>query len=148
MHHLAQLNIARMKYAPDASEFADFVAALEPVNASADSSPGFVWRLVSEDNDSSDLAAFEAQGWLVNMSVWEKLEDLKSFIRSPAHLAVMKRRAEWFRKVEVYMCLWWVPVGHLPGFSEARSRLEHLRLNGPTVESFNFARSFPPPTDS
>lgn len=135
-------------YAPDDPEFADFVNALDPVNSSADASPGFAWRLVSDDADSQALEAFEAQGWLVNMSVWESLEDLKNFIRTPAHLAVMRRRAEWFQKVENYLCLWWVPQGHVPSFGEAMERLEHLRECGPTDVAFTFAKPFPAKADA
>lgn len=134
-----------MRYAHDDPAFADFVNALDPVNASADASPGFVWRLVSDESESESLAAFEADGWLVNMSVWESLDALKAFIRSPLHLSVMQRRAEWFKKVDVYLCLWWVADGHWPSFEEAMDRLEHLREHGPTPAAFSFARTFPPP---
>lgn len=134
-----------MRYAPADPAFADFVEALDPVNASADSSPGFIWRLVSDASESESLEAFEADGWLVNMSLWETLEHLKNFIRSPRHLAVMRRRAEWFKKVDVYVCLWWVPDGHIPSFDEAMERLENLKQRGPTPFAFNFARTFDPP---
>lgn len=133
-----------MKYAYDDPAFADFVAALDPVNASAEQSPGFIWRLVSTDSPPPALAAFEAEGWLVNMSLWASLEDLKRFVRSPRHMAVMKRREEWFEKVEVYLCLWWVEDGHIPTFEEAMERLAHLREHGPTPHAFNFARAFDP----
>lgn len=134
-----------MRYAPDDPAFADFVEALDPVNASADLSPGFIWRLESDASDSDSLEAFEASGWLVNMSIWETLEDLKRFIRSPRHVAVMRRRAEWFEKVEVYLCLWWVSDGHIPSFEEAMERLDHLKQRGPSPFAFNFVRTFDPP---
>lgn len=131
-----------MKYAQDDPAFADFVAALDPVNAAADASPGFVWRLASDAGDSPALAEFEGRGWLVNMSVWESLEDLTRFIRSPLHLAVMRRRAEWFEPTDVSLCLWWVPAGHRPGFEEAMARLEHLRAHGPTQHAFTFSEFY------
>ena len=134
-----------MRYAPDDPAFADFVNALDPVNDTADASPGFVWRLVSEESDSRSLASFEAQGWLVNMSLWESLDALKTFIRSPSHLEVMKRRTEWFERVDLYLCLWWVPDGHRPDFDEAMERMENLRRHGPTQYAFNFATPFEAP---
>lgn len=134
-----------MRYAQDDPAFADFVAALDPVNASAEASPGFVWRLVSDASDSKSLREFEAGGWLVNMSVWESIDDLKAFVRSSQHLDVMKRRAEWFERVDVYLCLWWVPDGHRPDFEEAMERLDGLRRNGPTAHAFNFAATFGAP---
>ena len=50
---LAQINIARMR-APLADPImADFVANLPPINALADTSPGFVWRLQTEEGDAT-----------------------------------------------------------------------------------------------
>jgi Domain of unknown function (DUF3291) len=40
--HLAQLNVGRMLGPIDAPEITDFVANLEPINAIADTAPGFV----------------------------------------------------------------------------------------------------------
>jgi hypothetical protein len=42
---LAQVNIARMRAPLDSPLLADFVADLDPVNATADTAPGFLWRL-------------------------------------------------------------------------------------------------------
>ncbi len=57
-YHLVQLNIAKMKYPIDAAEMADFVDNLENINALADSSPGFVWRLQTEDGDATGIDFF------------------------------------------------------------------------------------------
>lgn len=146
MHQLAQLNIARSRYGKDDSAMRDFIDALDPVNATADQGPGFVWRLVSDDDDSPELAEFEASGWLVNMSVWESLENLKQFMTTPLHLSIMRRRAEWFIKQDQpTMVLWWVEPGHRPTFAEAMDRLEHLRLHGPGQAAFDFSHPYPPP---
>lgn len=146
MFHLAQLNIAKMKFGMEDEPMVDFVTALDPVNASADAHPGFVWRLASDDNPPADLADFEQQGWLVNMSVWEDLESLRAFISSPRHLAIMRRRAEWFEKQDAAtMVLWWVRAGHRPDFAEAMQRLEQLRAQGPGPAAFTFGKPFPRP---
>jgi hypothetical protein len=142
---LAQLNVARMKFAPDDPAMADFMAALDPVNASAEASPGFVWRMVSGVDDPPDQQAFEASGWLLNITVWQSLDDLLNFVRSADHLAIMRRRSEWFEAVEVNLCLWWVADGHHPTFAECMERLEHLRVHGPTLQAFNFRSPFEAP---
>jgi len=79
------------------------------------------------------------------MSVWTDVESLAAFVYRTGHRDVMRRRAEWFHKVEVFMCLWWVPVGHVPTPQEGIARLELLRRFGPTTEAFTFREPFPAP---
>jgi Domain of unknown function (DUF3291) len=73
-YHLAQVNIGRVRDAIDSPLLADFVAALDPVNQLADESPGFVWRLQTEDGDATAIRPYDDDSILVNMSVWESLE--------------------------------------------------------------------------
>jgi hypothetical protein len=143
-HHLAQLNIAQMKFAIDAPELTEFVARLEDVNALADDSSGFVWRLQTEDGDATAIDYFGPE-YLVNMSVWEDVESLHNYVYRTAHNEVMARRKEWFeRMLKVYSVLWWIPAGTIPTIAEADQRLQNLRQNGPTAEAFTFKKIFPP----
>jgi hypothetical protein len=144
-YHLAQINIGRLKAPMDAPETAGFAGALDRINALADTQPGFVWRLVGEGNNATDIAAFDDPMMLLNMSVWTDIESLAAFVYRTGHRDVMRRRAEWFHKVEVFMCLWWVPIGHIPTPEEAIARLETLRRLGPTAEAFTFRQPFPAP---
>ena len=66
---LAQLNIAWMKEPLDSPLLADFVANLDRINALADRSPGFVWRLETDEGDATALRPL-GDDVLVNMSVW------------------------------------------------------------------------------
>ncbi len=68
-YHLAQLNIAWMKTPLESPEMADFVANLERINALAEGSPGYVWRLQDEAGDATAIRPFgdEVFG---NPSVW------------------------------------------------------------------------------
>jgi heme-degrading monooxygenase HmoA len=144
--HLAQLNVALPREPLDSPLLADFMAALDPVNALADAAPGFVWRLQTEDGNATAIRAFGGDT-MVNMSVWESLEALRAFVYSNrAHLDVMRRRREWFEEhVEAFQVLWWVPAGHIPAVGEAEERLRLLRARGPSPEAFTFRRHFPPP---
>jgi hypothetical protein len=149
---VAQVNIGRLVAPLDSPRLADFAAGLDPVNAVADSAPGFVWRLQTEDGDATALRAFEQDaegadgGILINMSVWETVEDLAAFVYGEAHLAVLRRRREWFERLtDVYAALWWVPRGHVPAITEAEDRVKHLRAHGPTPHAFTFKVHFPPP---
>ena len=145
-HQLAQLNIARMKYTYEDPEMAYFVAQLDPVNALADSSPGFVWRLQTDEGNATAYDIFEDPGYLVNMSVWESLEQLGNFFRAELHMDVVRRRKQWFDAVEeATMVLWWVPAGHQPEVAEAQARLEYLRSHGSTTHAFTFREPYPRP---
>ena len=144
--HLAQLNIGRIRAPLDSPQLSHFVAALEPINALADKSPGFVWRLQTEEGDATSIRAFDDDMLLVNMSVWESLDALSAFVYRSDHRAVMLRRREWFeRPADAFMVLWWVPADHTPTVDEAKQRLERLREHGPSQEAFTFRNPFPPP---
>jgi len=147
-HHLAQLNVARAKAPIDSPLLSEFVAALEPVNALADASPGFAWRLQTEEGDATSIRAFDDDLVIVNMSVWESVEALWSFVYAGDHLAVMRRRREWFERIERHLVLWWVPSGHRPSVEQAIDRLELLRRDGPSRQAFTFKRRFPAPGEA
>ncbi len=143
--HLAQLNVGLARGPMDGPVMAGFKAALESINALADDSPGFVWRLQTEDGDATAIRPYEDERMMVNMSVWESIEALRAFVYTSDHTSVMRNRRQWFEKLDTYMALWWIPAGHEPTVAEAKERLEHLRLHGPTLHAFTFRASFPAP---
>lgn len=122
-----------------------FVARLAEINALADGSPGFVWRLQTPEGNATYLRPYEDDRILFNLSVWETVEDLRRYVYRSAHAEVLRRREEWFQKFGApVVALWWVPAGHLPSIDEARKRLAHLQENGPTAFAFTFRNLFPP----
>lgn len=146
-HHLAQVNIARFRLPAEDPVNADFMKALDRVNALAEGSPGFVWRLTGEGNNATDLKPYDDPNIAVNMSVWESVDALAAFAyRNLEHRAVMRRRREWFEEVPVYMALWWVPMGHEPTVEEAKAKLALLEKLGPTAEAFTFKQPFAAPS--
>ncbi len=140
---VAQVNVALPRAPLDTPALAGFVANLEPVNALADSAPGFVWRLADDSGDATSIRAFEDERLIINMSVWESIDALWEFVYSDRHLEVMRRRREWMtRLADAYMALWWVPAGTIPSVAEARDRIDHLRAHGPTPRAFTFKRRY------
>jgi Domain of unknown function (DUF3291) len=138
-HHLAVLNVGRVRAPLDAPAMAGFAGALRPINALADTSPGFVWRLT--DGESDDATSIRPYGddLLVNLSVWESREALWTFTYRTDHLELLRRRREWFVRMEApILVLWWVPAGHIPTVEEALERLERLRGAGPGPDAFTF----------
>jgi Domain of unknown function (DUF3291) len=146
-YNLAQINVGRFIHAREDKANADFMNALDRVNNIADVSPGFVWRLVGDGNDATDLVPDAGDPkLLVNMSVWTDLGALAAFVyRQPDHLAFMRRRREWFEKMDVFMALWWVPAGHTPSVEEGMAKLKALAMNGPAAEAFTFRLPFAAP---
>jgi heme-degrading monooxygenase HmoA len=145
-YHLAQVNIARMLAPRDDPLMAEFVARLDQINALADGSPGFIWRLQTEEGNATSVQAYDDERILVNMSVWESLEHLKAYVYKSGHAQVMRRRHEWFEKFEgLYLALWWIRAGHRPTVTEAQGRLEYLSQHGASAHAFTFSQPFPPP---
>jgi hypothetical protein len=143
---LAQLNIGTTVAPLDSETLAGFVTALEPINALADRAPGFIWRLQDDAGDATSFRAFGNDTLLVNMSVWASIEALGDFVYRSAHVEVMRRRREWFERLDAaFTVLWWVPAGHRPSLDEAEARLVSLRQCGSTPQGFTFREPFPAP---
>lgn len=140
---LATLNVGRLLAPLESPQIAGFVARLEPINALADGSPGFVWRLMTEAGDATSIRPFDDDLLLVNLAVWESLESLRAFVYSSAHVHVLRQRRDWFERLATaHMVLWWVEPGHVPTVGEAIERLERLRRDGPTPAAFTFRTPF------
>jgi hypothetical protein len=145
-YHVAQINIARMLAPIDNPIMQDFVAQLPPINALAEQSPGFVWRLQSESGDATSIKVYDDDMIIINLTVWEDVDSLRQFVYKSNHSEVMRHRRRWFEKFKgPYSALWWVPAGHLPDPQEGKERLEHLRGNGDSEYAFSFEHAFPKP---
>jgi hypothetical protein len=146
-YHLAQINIGRFRVPVDHPANADFMNALDHVNAVAEASDGFIWRMVGEGNNATDVeVAADDPFLLANMSLWRDVEALGAFVyRQTDHLSYMRRRKEWFETMAVYQALWWVPIGHRPSVSEGLEKIALLTVHGATPEAFTFRQPFPVP---
>ncbi len=145
--HLAQINIAQMigKTMQD-DVMIEFVAQLDEVNAIAESSKGFIWRFQDEGNDATYLNPHKDDQIIVNLSVWESIDDLEAFVYKGRHVDVLKKRSYWFKRLsQPFVAMWYIPVGHTPTVAEARDRIEHLQKNGATLFAFDFKTKFQKP---
>lgn len=137
--HLAQLNVARALDDLDSPRLADFIAALDGVNAVAERSPGFVWRLKDDGGNATDIKVTDDARFIVNMSVWETPAHLEQFVWNTVHARVYDKKGKWFEPSPVaHFVMWWVPVGHEPTTDEAMARLAHLRAHGPCEHAFGW----------
>jgi hypothetical protein len=145
--HLAQVNIGRFRAPIDSPIMAGFRDQLDPINALADRSPGFVWRLQTEEGDATAIRPYADDDLMaINMSVWASLEALQQFVYKSHHVQPLRDRDQWFERIEgPILALWWIPIGHTPTVQEATERLAHLKTHGPTPHAFTFRTPFPPP---
>ena len=142
-YQLAQINIAKARAAMDSEVMKGFVDRLDEINALADEAPGFVWRLQTEEGDATAIQAFEDPDLIVNMSVWDDIDSLKSYVYKSLHVELIRDRDAWFSKItESHQVLWWVPRGHIPTVEEGKERLKLLNASGPTEQAFTFAKAF------
>ena len=145
-YHIAQVNIGRVKAPVEDPIMAGFVARLDEINALAERSPGFVWRLQTSEGNATYFRPYpEDDRILINMSVWQTIESLRHYVYQTAHAELLRQRQAWFEKFAgSYTALWWVPAGHRPGMDEATKRLAHLEKHGPTQFAFTFKTAFEP----
>jgi hypothetical protein len=143
---LSQANVARMRASLDDPLMDGFRNQLDHINALADASPGFVWRLQTEQGDATGIRACDDPLILFNMSVWESLEALHRYVYRSEHVGPLRDRRRWFEPMEApILVLWWIPAGHVPGVDEALDRLALLRAHGPRREAFTFRQPFAAP---
>ncbi len=145
-YHLAQYNLARLVAPLDDPRVAEFMAQLQTINGLGDRSPGFVWRLQTEDGNSTSVRVGDDPLVVVNYTVWQSMESLFEFTYRSAHAEVYRRRRQWFEApTEAHLAMWWVPAGDIPTVEEANERLQHLRAHGPTPHAFTFKQRFAAP---
>jgi hypothetical protein len=113
MHHIAQVNIARMKAPLD--------------------SP------VMTEGNATYLRPYDDERIIFNLSVWESVETLKQYVYRTAHAELLRDRRSWFEQFDsAQVAMWWVPAGHIPEIDEAKERLAHLEQHGPSPFAFTF----------
>ncbi|RDV01274.1 DUF3291 domain-containing protein [Undibacter mobilis] len=136
--HLAQFNIARIKYPLDDPRMAEFVGNVARVNALADKLPGFVWRLQDESGHAMDMRVYDDAAVLPNLSVWEDAEALERFVFKTVHARFFDKRATWFEQPEPTLVMWHIAAGHRPTLNEGVERLDYLKAHGPSDHAFGW----------
>ena len=140
---LAQANLAIARYPMDDAAMASFVERLDEINALAESSNGFVWRMQGEEMDAEAQAVFDEPRALFNLTVWQDLECLQNYVYRSAHGDVLRQRSQWFEKpARAPFVLWWIDAGHLPTITEAHERFVKLWEDGPGESAFTFRQSY------
>jgi hypothetical protein len=128
-----------VRYATDDSRLAEFMGALDAINALAERSPGFVWRLKDASGNATGIKVTDDPHFLINMSVWKTAEALEHFVWNTVHKSFYLKKANWFAPMQTpHFVMWWIPVGHTPTVVEALARLADLTKNGPGDYAFGW----------
>jgi Domain of unknown function (DUF3291) len=144
--HLAQANIGRLIAPPDHPQVAGFFAQPDSINALAEASPGFVWRLKGEGNNAIDLQPTPDPLLIINLSAWESAETLFDYVYRSGHTPVMAQRKHWFERFDGHhQVMWWIAAGETPSVADVFARLWMLERFGPTPHAFVFKSRFPAP---
>jgi hypothetical protein len=138
--HLAQFNIARIKYPLDDPRMKEFADNVERVNGLAETIEGFVWRLQDESGHAMNMRVYDDPCILPNLTLWENVEALERFVWQTLHKRFYSRRGEWFEHIDTPLVMWFVPHGHRPSLAEGVARLERLKAQGPDDEAFGWDR--------
>jgi heme-degrading monooxygenase HmoA len=134
---LAQLNVARALHEYEDTRMDAFVRGVALVNGAADRSRGFVWRLA---DPSGRMNSGSDPNEIVNLSVWESIDDLRNFLSRTVHRHFHDRKAAWFAAPELaHAVMWWVARDHRPTLEEGLVRLHALRRDGPTPYAFDWS---------
>ncbi len=141
--HLAQLNVGRLVAETDDPRVAEFMAALDRVNGLGKRMPGFVWMMEGSGAPGTGNTETKIDGdprFVANLTVWEDVASLETFVWNTVHRQFYERRAEWFELLaDRHFVMWWVPAGHRPTLGEALERLAHLRAHGESETAFGWA---------
>jgi hypothetical protein len=147
--HIAQLNVGKTHYPVEHPKMVGFTGRLAEINALAERTPGYVWRLQGDSGDATGIHVFDDPLIIVNLTVWESIEELYEFSYHTDHAEVFRLRRAWFEPWPgPHLVLWWLPAGSTPTLAEALARLERLAAEGPSPEAFTLRVRFPPPAEA
>jgi hypothetical protein len=143
--HLAQLNVGKTLYPIDDPQMAGFTGRLAEINALAERSPGYVWRLQGDSGDATGIHVSDDPLFIINLTVWESADQLFDFSYRTDHVEVLRLRRAWFEPWPgPSLVLWWIPAGTIPTATEALARLAQLAADGPGPEAFTLKVRFAP----
>src|SRR5438270_13960757 len=100
VNQIAQVNIGRVRAPVEDPLMAGFVTRLDEINALAERSPGFVWRLQTSVGNSTYFRRYPVdKRLLINLSVWGDIETLRHDVYKTAHAGLLRQRDAWFEMV-------------------------------------------------
>ncbi|MEC3860038.1 DUF3291 domain-containing protein [Mesobacterium sp. TK19101] len=141
-HHLAELNVGRLLAPTDDPRVAEFMENLDRINGMGKRMPGFVWMMEGSGEPGTGNTDAKIGGdpqFVSNLTVWEDVASLETFVWKTVHKQFYDRRQDWFEVLgEMHFVMWWVPFGHTPTLDEALTRLDHRKTHGDSDHAFGW----------
>ncbi|MEM9173551.1 MAG: DUF3291 domain-containing protein, partial [Pseudomonadota bacterium] len=136
-------NVATPRYPSDDPRIKPFFDGVPAINALAERTPGFVWRLSDPDEEAKAADVFGEPGLIIALSVWQDMASLREFVYRSDHLSYLRQRTQWFQpRMRANKALWWIDAGVRPSILEARHRLDYLTQHGASDIAFGFNDAF------
>jgi len=141
--HLAELNVGRLLAPTDDPRVAEFMDALDQVNGLGKRMPGFVWMMEGSGvpgTGNTDAKIGGDPQFVSNLTVWEDVTSLETFVWKTVHKQFYDRRADWFEVLgQMHFVMWWVPAGHQPTLEEALEKLAYKQEHGDSDVAFGWS---------
>ena len=128
---LAELNVGYAVYPLDDLRMSEFMNNMDNINALAERSPGFVWRMKSDSGNATDISVLGDAEIISNRSVWEDIASLGNCVFNTVHARYHERKEERFQAITSHhLVIWIVEDNHTPDLAEAVDRLKYLQNTG------------------
>jgi len=105
---LAELNVGYATYPLDDPRMSGFIDNLDTINALAERSLGFVWRMKSDSGNATDISVPGDAEIISNMSVWEDVASLGNYVFNTVHARFYERKEEWFQAMTSHHFVMWM----------------------------------------
>ena len=136
---LAELNVGYSAYPLDDPRMSGFMDNLDTINALAECSPSFVWRMKSDSGNATDISVPGDAEIISSMSVWEDVASLGNYVFNTIHARFYERKEVWFQAMTSHhFVMWTVGDNHTPDLAEAMVSLAHLQKHGSTDQAFGW----------
>lgn len=138
IYHLVEADLSIPLASLDDPRMAEFVDCQDEIDVLARRWDGFIGQPVLPD---AGLIYHEPA--MLNVSIWDSIENLHRFTYASKHGEMLSRRAEWFvRSDQPTYVLYWIPAGEIPTEREVKRRFDHLCERGATPHAFTFESPF------
>ena len=140
--NLAELKIGRLVAPTDDPRVVEFMNNLDNINGLGKRMPRFVWMMEGSGEPGTGNTETKIDGgpqFVTNLTVWEDLPSLETFVFKTLHAKFMDRKTEWFEVLtQQHFVMWWVEEGHRPSLDEALERLHYRKEHGNTQDAFGW----------